>query len=127
MARTDTQLLRLTVAEALPKDVGRGIARMDPRDMPSIGVQVGDIVQVVGKRATAAKVMPAYSEDRGKGIVQIDGITRENAQKVIEAGADAVCAISAIVTQENVEESVRSWISDIGICTTEPQSAQRKP
>ena len=80
MAKTETQTLRLTVAEALPKDVGRGIARLDPRDMPSIGVQVGDIAQVVGKRATAAKVMPAYSEDRGKGIVQIDGIIRENAQ-----------------------------------------------
>jgi len=46
-------------------------------------------------------------------IVGIGGIARENAQKVIEAGADAVCAISAIVTQENVEESVRSWISDL--------------
>ena len=80
MVKTKTELLSLTVAEALPKDVGRGIVRMDPRDMSSIGVQVGDIVQVVGKRATAAKVMPAYAEDRGKDIVQIDGIIRENAQ-----------------------------------------------
>ena len=80
MVNTDTRLLNLTVAEALPKDVGRGIARMDPKDMLGIGVQVGDIVQVAGKRATAAKVMPTYSEDRGKGIVQIDGIVRENAQ-----------------------------------------------
>jgi len=80
MTGINTRLLGLTVAEALPKDVGRGIARMDPKDMSSLGVQVGDIAQVVGKRATAAKVMPAYSEDRDKGIIQIDGIIRENAQ-----------------------------------------------
>ncbi|MFQ5934766.1 MAG: AAA family ATPase, partial [Dehalococcoidia bacterium] len=72
--------LKLTAAEALPKDVGRGIARLDPEDMSRVGVQVGDIVQIAGKRATAAKVMPTYSEDRGKGIAQIDGIMRENAQ-----------------------------------------------
>ena len=64
----------------MPKDVGRGIARLDPVDMAALGVEVGDIVLVQGKRATPAKVMPAYVEDRGKGIVQVDGITRENAQ-----------------------------------------------
>ena len=80
MATTKTQLLSLTVAEALSKDVGRGIARLDPQDMKTIGAHVGDIVRVEGGRATAAKVMPAYAEDRGKGAVQIDGITRENAR-----------------------------------------------
>jgi len=80
MAEAATKLLRLTVAEALPKDVGRGIARMDPKDMAGLGIQVGDIVQVVGKRATAAKVMPAYAEERGRAVVQIDGLVRENAQ-----------------------------------------------
>ncbi len=80
MAKTETQPLTLTVTEALPKDAGRAIARLDPHDMATLGVQVGDIVQVAGNRPTAAKVMPAYQEDRGKGTVQIDGITRENAQ-----------------------------------------------
>ena len=72
--------LLLKVAEALAKDVGRGIARLDPKDMAKLEVEVGDIIQVAGKRTTAAKVMPAFMEDRGKDIVQIDGITRENAQ-----------------------------------------------
>ncbi len=80
MATTDTQRLSLTVAEARHKDVGRGIARLDPIAMSNIGVQVGDIVQMVGKRTTAAKAMPTYTEDRGKGVVQVDGIIRENAQ-----------------------------------------------
>ena len=72
--------LILKVAEALAKDVGRGIARLDPKDMARLGVEVGDIIQVMGKRPTPAKVMPAFMEDRGKDIIQIDGIIRENAQ-----------------------------------------------
>ncbi|MBU4313044.1 MAG: AAA family ATPase, partial [Candidatus Omnitrophica bacterium] len=72
--------LTLKVAEARPRDVGRGIARMDPNDLVKLGCDVGDVVQIEGKRKTAAKVMPAYMEDRGKGIVQVDGIIRENAQ-----------------------------------------------
>ncbi len=47
-------------------------------------------------------------------IVGIGGITLENARQVIEAGADALCALSAIVTQEDVKTSVRNWISELG-------------
>jgi len=68
------------VKEALPKDVGRAIARIDPEDMKNLGLEVGQIVEIEGKRKTAAKVMPCYAEDRGKKIIQIDGITRENAK-----------------------------------------------
>ncbi len=68
------------VKEALPKDVGRAIARMDPEDMKSLGLDVGQAVEIEGKRKTVAKAMPCYADDRGKKIVQIDGITRENAK-----------------------------------------------
>lgn len=80
MAKNDGQPVSFIVAEGLPKDVGRGIIRFDPKDLSSLGLQAGDIVRVTGKRATAAKVMPAFTEDRKKGTVQIDGITRANAQ-----------------------------------------------
>ncbi|MBI2166437.1 MAG: CDC48 family AAA ATPase [Chloroflexi bacterium] len=72
--------LTLRAAEALTKDVGRGIVRLDPRDMARLELQVGDTVQVSGKRTTMARCMPAYPEERGKDQVQMDGITRENAQ-----------------------------------------------
>jgi len=75
-----TVSLSLKVREALTKDVGRVIARIDPEDMKRIGAEVGDIIQISGKRKTVAKAMPAYMEDRGKKIIQIDGITRENAK-----------------------------------------------
>ncbi len=80
MTDDKTVSLSLKVREALAKDVGRVIARIDPEDMKRIGVEVGDIVQISGQRQTVAKVMPAYMEDRGKKIIQIDGITRENAK-----------------------------------------------
>ncbi len=72
--------LTLKVSEALSKDVGRAIARIDPKDMKHAGIEVGDIVMIEGKRKTPAKAMPLFLEDRGKEIVQIDGISRENAQ-----------------------------------------------
>jgi transitional endoplasmic reticulum ATPase len=73
-------IMTLKVTEALPKDVGRAIARIDPEDMKSLGLEVGEIVQIEGKRKTAVKVMPCYANDRGKKVVQIDGITRENSK-----------------------------------------------
>jgi len=78
--KSEVRALTLRVAEALAKDAGRAMARLDPQDMSKIGAEVGDIVRIRGKRPTVAKAMPAYPEDRGKGVIQIDGITRENAQ-----------------------------------------------
>ena len=80
MVSTDIKSLTLRVGEAKPKDVGRGIARIDPRDMERLDSQVGDVIQIEGKRRTVAKVMPAYPEDRGKSIIQMDGLLRGNAQ-----------------------------------------------
>jgi transitional endoplasmic reticulum ATPase len=77
--KKDTRLA-LKVKEALPKDVGRAIARIDPKDMKNLELEVGEIIELEGKRKTPAKVMPCYLQDRGKSIMQIDGISRENAQ-----------------------------------------------
>ena len=75
-----TQNLILKVAEAKGKDVGRGIGRIDPEQMKKLGLDVGDIAEVLGKKKTVMKLMPTFPEDRDRGIVQIDGITRENAK-----------------------------------------------
>jgi len=67
------------VAEALPKDVGRGLARLDPKDMAELGVETGDVVEVMSKQTTVARIVPAHAELRGKHLIQIDGISRANA------------------------------------------------
>ena len=91
-SNTRTRVLSLRVAEAHAKDVGRGIARLDPQDIERIGATIGDIVEITGKRTTAAKIMPAYPADRGKGILQIDGIVRGNAQ----AGLDDAVGVRKV-------------------------------
>jgi len=75
-----SRTITLKVKEALAKDAGRAIVRIDPQDMKTLGVEVGDILEIEGKRKTPAKVMPCYAEERGKAIIQMDGVSRENAQ-----------------------------------------------
>ena len=72
--------LKLKVVETLPKDTGRGYARLDPADMLKLNLAVGDIVKLTSKKGSGiAKLMPTYPDMRGKGIVQLDGLTRRNA------------------------------------------------
>jgi transitional endoplasmic reticulum ATPase len=71
--------LKLKVAEALSKDVGRAMARMGPEDLERLGVAIGDLVEIAGKRQTVCKAMPAYQELRGQSRIQLDGLSRENA------------------------------------------------
>jgi transitional endoplasmic reticulum ATPase len=70
--------LKLKISEALTKDVGRAIVRLDPSDLQKIGVNIGDTVQVAGKRTTVCKAMPMYKDLRGQNRIQMDGVTREN-------------------------------------------------
>ena len=71
--------MRLKVTEAMSKDVGRALARMDPADIVALGASIGDIVELVGKRRTVCKLMPAYKDDRGGARIQLDGLSRGNA------------------------------------------------
>ena len=66
----------LKVAEALPKDVGRGLVRLDPQDLAQLGAEIGDVAEIAGKRPTVARLMPAYADQRGQGLIQMDGILR---------------------------------------------------
>jgi len=87
--------LSLRIAEALPKDVGRGIARLDPDDIERLAAAIGDIVEIHGQRVTVARVMPAYMAQRGKRLVQVDGLVRENAG----AGLDETVTVNKAAAQ----------------------------
>jgi transitional endoplasmic reticulum ATPase len=112
----DRQKLTLKVSEALAKDVSRGIARIDPEDMLKIDVEVEDIIQITGKRPTVAKVMPTSVEGRGKDIIQIDGITRENAQiglgEHVHVEKVDYKAADSIVLTPVASSSASSWKRD---------------
>ncbi|MGD0770662.1 MAG: CDC48 family AAA ATPase [Tepidisphaeraceae bacterium] len=78
------QAVLLKVSEALIKDVGRAMARIDPEDLRRLGVQTGDVVLISGQRQTVCRVMPALKEARGQARVQLDGITRQNLGSAID-------------------------------------------
>ncbi|MBS7604819.1 MAG: CDC48 family AAA ATPase [Candidatus Bathyarchaeia archaeon] len=74
-----SKMITLRVAEARGRDVGRGIARVDPKVMEILDLTPGDVIEISGKRKTVAICWPGYSEDAGKGIIRIDGYIRRNA------------------------------------------------
>ena len=71
--------VKLQVASARPEDVGRGIARLDQTALQELGIREGEIIEIVGKRTTAAIAVPPYQEDAGLRIIRLDGFERANA------------------------------------------------
>ncbi|AMM54344.1 CDC48 family AAA ATPase [Pyrococcus kukulkanii] len=71
--------IKLKVASAYQRDVGRGIVRIDRKAMKELGISPGDIVEIIGTKNTAAVAWPAYPEDEGLGIIRMDGTIRKNA------------------------------------------------
>ncbi len=64
--------------------MGRGIARIDPAVIDILGIQIGDVVHIEGRKSTVAIVWPGYPEDTNRGTVRIDGSTRRNAGTTID-------------------------------------------
>ncbi len=79
MADSETGERRLQVANARPEDSGRGIAHLPRSVMALLGVNEGDVVEIVGKKSTPARAVAPYPEDEGLDIVRIDGLQRANA------------------------------------------------
>jgi transitional endoplasmic reticulum ATPase len=69
----------LKVVEAYQNDVGRGIVRIDSNARKMLEVTTGDIVEIKGKRITAAVVWQAHPQDEGLNIIRMDGYLRQNA------------------------------------------------
>ena len=92
MENTEGTAVKLRVSEALVKDVGRAFARMGPEDLAKLSIAVGDIVEVMGKRKTICKAMPAYRDLRDQSRIQLDGLSRENAG----AGLDEFVQVNKI-------------------------------
>ena len=75
----DSEIRKLQVANARPEDSGRGLARLSRATMNALGLAEGDVVEIVGKRATPARAVLPYTEDEGLEILRLDGLQRANA------------------------------------------------
>jgi transitional endoplasmic reticulum ATPase len=90
MAETSqTQSSRLQVAGAKPQDVGTGTARISRKTFQALNLREGQVIEIAGKRNTAAIVLPPYPEDEGLDVIRLDGLQRGNAGVSIGDYVDA--------------------------------------
>ncbi len=73
------QEVSLKVAEAFQQDVGYGRARIDHQTRIDLDLSIGDVIEIIGTKTTAASVWRAHPSDEGKRIIRIDNLTRKNA------------------------------------------------
>jgi transitional endoplasmic reticulum ATPase len=113
--------VQLRVRDARQRDVGRGIARIDQQTMQKLGISAGDVIEIVGKRTTAAIAWPAYTEDQNQGIIRIDGFTRKNAgvaineYVIVKPGKvrDAISVVLAPVDMRlNVDQDFTNFVKN---------------
>ncbi len=98
-AKTAARTARLQVAPARQEESGQGIARMPRSAFQKLGITEGDVVEIVGKRTTAAIAMPAYAEDDTLDVVRLDGLQRGNAETGSGEHVDVVAAKSRPATR----------------------------
>ena len=77
--KTKEKTVRLQVAAARQEESGQGIARLPRSAFQALGITEGDVIELRGKRTTAAVAMAAYDEDQSLDVVRLDGLQRGNA------------------------------------------------
>ena len=60
-------------------DVGLGKARIDTKTRLALGVDVGDVIEIIGKKSTAAKTYRLLQEDEGTGLIRMGNLLRQSA------------------------------------------------
>lgn len=86
----------LKVADPDPTHVGRNIITLDRETKRHLGITSGDIVEIQGKKKTAAIVWPARATDEGKLLVRMDSFTRHNA----DVGLGEKVSVSRVVPKD---------------------------
>ncbi|RLE66693.1 MAG: AAA family ATPase [Thermoprotei archaeon] len=111
--------VELRVSEIRQHEAGRGRVRIDDIVMAKLGITPGDIVEIIGRRRTAAVAWPGYTEDRGRNIIRMDGWTRKNAgvsvgDKVVVRKADVKIAnivrLAPMSMTLTVDENFKAYI-----------------
>ena len=93
--------ITLKVAEAISqKDVGQGVARLDPNVMDDLNIRERDLIEIVGEKRTAAIALPSQT-DIGLGVIRIDGLVRKNSGATI-GGEVQVKKIKAVEAKKVV-------------------------
>ena len=89
-SNNNSNAVTLRVAEANSRDVGRRIARVDPKTTEELGLSTGDALEISSAQRKKTTVLnwPAYQQDYGKGLIRIDGYTRNKLDVGINDAVD---------------------------------------
>ena len=87
-----TKSATLKIAEvAEQRDVGRKIARIDPEIAERLGISSGDALELSSlRKKTTVLSWPARESDRGKGLIRVDGYTRNKLDVGINDTVDVI-------------------------------------
>jgi transitional endoplasmic reticulum ATPase len=88
----------LRVGEADSRDVGRRIGRIDPKVAQELGLSSGDAIEISSTQRKKTTVLnwPAYQQDYGKGLIRIDGYTRNK----LDVGINETVDIKKVEAKE---------------------------
>src|SRR6476659_5238443 len=104
--------LTLRVTETNPKFVGRGIALVDPKVMEKLGLSTGDVIEIRGARKkTFVLLWSSQPDDYGRGLIRIDGYTRNN----IGVGIDDRVNVQKVTDITKAEQVILSPTEELNI------------
>ncbi len=83
MSGKDENSIKLKVAEADQRDVGKGIVRIDEAFREKLGLKPFDVVEIRGGKTTSALIGRSYPGDAGLDLIRMDGLIRTNAKTSI--------------------------------------------
>ena len=113
----------LKVTETFSKFVGRGIALIDPRIIEEHNLATGDVLELTNETSSKKSYVllwTSHPNDYGKGLIRIDGYTREN----ISVGIDDQINVQK-VDVENAEEIIMSPLEDLNIVGLEDYFSEK--
>ncbi|HZL23335.1 MAG TPA: CDC48 family AAA ATPase [Nitrososphaeraceae archaeon] len=113
----------LKIAETFSKFVGRGIALIDPKTIEEYGLRTGDVLELTHESTSKKSYVLLWSSnsnDYGKGLIRIDGYTREN----ISVGIDDQITVQK-VNVEKAEEIEMSPTVDLNIVGLENYMSEK--
>src|SRR5215203_4827315 len=113
----------LKVAETFSKFVGRGVALIDPKIIEEYNLATGDVLELTNETSTKKSYVLLWSsnpDDYGKGLIRIDGYTREN----ISVGIDDQINVQK-VDVENAEEIIMSPLEELNIVGLEDYLSEK--
>ena len=119
----DNNKFNLKVAETFSKFVGRGIALIDPRIIEQYDLRTGDVLELTHESTSKKSYVLLWSSnpnDYGKGLIRIDGYTREN----ISVGIDDQINVQK-VNVEKAAEITMSPIVDLNIVGLEDYMSEK--